>query len=1151
MLGIIYLWIPVGYDKARFDRRVQEILDLDRLGLPIADELVSEVRSAGADDLLYNATQREDYEAKDNYDGRKHLWLYRTPEKRKDEPNYYDRVPQEWKDKWAGVDITRAHWLPEGAPEEITDELRRFVSSGNPRFDKLLAYEPFYLYCEQARRWRAEDGRIEDCKSEGEQEAFAMQEFARARDNKLYGLDKYATIKDEVSPGGRRDYKASTPQALLMFLKDCGFSYILLKGRQAAITSTMMAAAQLTALVTPSYKGALVVDKEKTGFNIFNDKFKSTYQFMPDWWKPEVEGNWSNKTVLLDFDPGERKSDKRRFTAEFSTYPASDPQTINASTPTETYFDEAQKMSTLQDILGELRPTMLANIDDELRILRAAFVWGCVCAGTKVWTNAGDFVNIEDLDPKQGILGYDGSGVSREPITYWQPPAKKPCYRITTNTGRFLECSEDHPILYRPKAKNNPPPAFREAKDISPTDRVAVIDSAPIYGSKTMWEPRLVGWLIGDGTYGHDKVPRLANCDAEINDYVYSVTDAVTTRSHVTKDGRIYKESTLRGTGKHLRDIGIFGQTRNNKRLPIDIHSYRKKDICELLGGIFDTDGSVNDASINRKGASRNINLTSSCYELLNEVRFLLQKVGVHCNIKKIRANPSTNPKDRNDWYVLYICQSRSLIRFRDEIGFFVSYKREKLDRVISDNAIRSALSKNGQRKTVPGISFERVTKVEYIGVRDIYNLTAGNTHTYIANGIVTHNTGGSGDAGKGMFEAEFNGVFSMLEQRQDTDGWFAIFFDAFCRPGMDEKRYRKEYAKYMKGDVKGVDFRGMSHEQKESLFAAHYPMNPADCFMSSTRTVVPSIIIKSQRDKIISTPEPLLPKKGRFEPVYDQKQPQPEGSFLPFKLTGAKWIPAKPHEYDAPVSMFMPPHNDWADRYVQGTDPIQSDTGQSRMGSAIWDGAGRILETAHGKLFVPTVACTVNYRTHKPKETFLQCVLMGMHYHNYGQKKCRELVEMEQGHNYMTFQDDTAVDTGDYLIYPGELMPAFHGGQMERGISMKKERKSRAHIELQELCFDHLHNIYHMDFINQLSSIETEERQDGSVAFSTKDVRRSNDDVVMAVLFSYIAWKSLSLVPKKIGSKDAPVTIRRTVAQRRADGSLGWVEVDTPMEYA
>jgi hypothetical protein len=46
--------------------------------------------------------------------------------------------------------------------------------------------------------------------------------------------------------------------------------------------------------------------------------------------------------------------------------------------------------------------------------------------------------------------------------------------------------------------------------------------------------------------------------------------------------------------------------------------------------------------------------------------------------------------------------------------------------------------------KYVSGIHAERIAKIEDIGIRPIYNLTADCNHNYIANGIVTHNTGGT-----------------------------------------------------------------------------------------------------------------------------------------------------------------------------------------------------------------------------------------------------------------------------------------------------------------------------------------------------------------------------------------------------------------------
>jgi hypothetical protein len=46
--------------------------------------------------------------------------------------------------------------------------------------------------------------------------------------------------------------------------------------------------------------------------------------------------------------------------------------------------------------------------------------------------------------------------------------------------------------------------------------------------------------------------------------------------------------------------------------------------------------------------------------------------------------------------------------------------------------------------KYVSGFHSEKIVKIEDIGEQTIYNLTASANHNYIANGIITHNTGGT-----------------------------------------------------------------------------------------------------------------------------------------------------------------------------------------------------------------------------------------------------------------------------------------------------------------------------------------------------------------------------------------------------------------------
>jgi len=49
-----------------------------------------------------------------------------------------------------------------------------------------------------------------------------------------------------------------------------------------------------------------------------------------------------------------------------------------------------------------------------------------------------------------------------------------------------------------------------------------------------MWEPRLIGWLVGDGSYGFNKTPILSNCEGKINSYLHNqLLEEVVTEKHI------------------------------------------------------------------------------------------------------------------------------------------------------------------------------------------------------------------------------------------------------------------------------------------------------------------------------------------------------------------------------------------------------------------------------------------------------------------------------------------------------------------------------------------------------------------------------------------------------------------------------------------
>jgi intein/homing endonuclease len=610
--------------------------------------------------------------------------------------------------------------------------------------------------------------------------------------------------------------------------------------------------------------------------------------------------------------------------------------------------EESGEFMRLYDTIDSIMPALEFGSE----MLGCFFIHGCVCAGTKVWDNKGNLINIEDLKQSDGILGFNGSSISKENITYMQSPAKKECYRISTNTGRVLECSEDHPILWSRKNYLRGPHdnlkkavRFVIAKNIKIGDQIAVIEEVPIYGDKKMWEPRFTGWLIGDGSYGFDKTPVLSNCDNEINNYVLKRFDCLIERSHFTKDLKVYQDTRIKNICGELRNLGIYGQTKTHKRLPILIHSYRKNDICELLGGLFDTDGSVNA----KKGGYK-IVLVASGFELLSEVQFLLQKLGIHCNIHKAKASPNSGKGGINGCYRLCICDKRSIIKFSNEISFKIKYKQDNLDRITYWLNHKSPVIRKGKetiiRKGVKGLRFERVVSAEPIGLKQIYNLSAGITNTYIANGIVTHNTGGNILTLSKDFSELYNNAeqYNLLRRFIPGSRLYFPFFVNKIRTTAKDKDTGEEIngipnlssAGYKPFQMHGMEdlvaaeshilhkrkiFASLPDKTKLKKLNKNYCLTEEEAFTSGGRNdfndeILYNTLYNLEVEGLKYKPYILEWAIEEIEGVLKQKQP-PEVSCRPAKESDPSW---------KIVWIYQMPRKDYADLDVMGIDSYNQD---------------------------------------------------------------------------------------------------------------------------------------------------------------------------------------------------------------------------------
>jgi len=430
-------------------------------------------------------------------------------------------------------------------------------------------------------------------------------------------------------------------------------------------------------------------------------------------------------------------------------------------------FEEAGKFPNLADSFVATKEGLGAGKYTTGQMI----IFGCVCAGTKVYTNNGKVVNIEDLKQEDGIVGYNGDSIQKQDINWFKPPAKKNCYRIITTGNNIIECSDDHPLLSsrrseRSSFKNNSNVfkySFKKAESIQIGDYIARILQIPIFGDTYYNHARLTGLMLTDGYF---KGMSVCVDDDNTRNFIKENYSCTIRQEFTTSNGELFTDFYIRGMRDYFRSNNLYNKTKEKKCLPDNIDSYDKRSLSELIAGLFDGDGNVNFSESKNK---TRIVLTNISLTLLEQVKYQLLKFGIHCNIYKENRNgePSEGYEGQKDYiYRLYIGKDKDIELFKINIPIIHSKKIRTLSNFEKGNRnFNSHLStyiKDGTHDYIKedsilnDITFERVTKIECIGEQEVYNLNASGYHNYIANGFITANTGGDMESGTVDFARMF-----------------------------------------------------------------------------------------------------------------------------------------------------------------------------------------------------------------------------------------------------------------------------------------------------------------------------------------------------------------------------------------------------------
>lgn len=377
----------------------------------------------------------------------------------------------------------------------------------------------------------------------------------------------------------------------------------------------------------------------------------------------------------------------------------------------------------------------------------------CVCAGTKVFKANGEIINIEDLKQEDGIIGWSESTKQIVPQTIHNiiEPRQKECLEITTKSGFTLRCSIDHPILSdnSPKAKSHRINGqriayrdwkFRRADELKVGDFIGVANNIDYWGSITLDKAYLIGLLIGDGTYTKGSSCRLISADKFTWDYIESNNLGVINHCD---DSRPDKYNTEIRTYRIIdgmdlmRQVGLVYQSGQNKTLPKNIGQFTKDSVCQLLAGLYDTDGSI---SVNEDKNNWSITLYQSNKNLLQEVKQQLHKLGIFASISTRKASQyqlGGRIINSNQSYRLEVGDITSAIKFTQLIPLNIDYKKANLNRIY--NLLKD--KKAQEHPKLSGAKQFKIIDIKPIGLQTVYNLQADTDHTYLANGIITHNT--------------------------------------------------------------------------------------------------------------------------------------------------------------------------------------------------------------------------------------------------------------------------------------------------------------------------------------------------------------------------------------------------------------------------
>lgn len=253
--------------------------------------------------------------------------------------------------------ITRKDWLPKSITEHEIDFVDWINSINQRGFKNKISYRKFNLYCQQAYTWLDENTTSSDFEDEEQRSDYRQQELARCDENALYFLNKYVYYQDgnATDGSGTEKYVARPTHEFLAYIDDCGYSMAMAKGRQQAVTTTIMSLSVRDVIFKVNHFMKFITEDDKKAVEIFEDKLKFPFGLLPDWMRPNILNERDNLfKVGYKEEKGKKEGVGSKIAVDVPKRTA-----VAGGAPQKVLIDEAGNINILGVMIGNAEPTRL------------------------------------------------------------------------------------------------------------------------------------------------------------------------------------------------------------------------------------------------------------------------------------------------------------------------------------------------------------------------------------------------------------------------------------------------------------------------------------------------------------------------------------------------------------------------------------------------------------------------------------------------------------------------------------------------------------------------------------------------------------------------------------------------------------------------